>query len=91
VNVANQKYQIFPNPAKIGEDIFVSGLLGVGNILEIEVYSVDGKSVQTLSVGDWKNDGGKLKLDFQQIPTGIYLLKVIEVNGNTSILRVNFK
>jgi hypothetical protein len=91
VNVVNQQYQIFPNPAKIGEDIFVSGLLGVGNILEIEVYSVDGKSVQTLSVGDWKNDGGKLKLDFQQIPTGIYLLKVIEVNGNTSILRVNFK
>lgn len=69
-------YEIYPNPTN--GNITVSG----ANINEVEVYNLCGQKVLTV------NGSQNVNVDMSALESGVYMVKVIEVNGNSTVNKV---
>ena len=73
-NVA--KYNIYPNPTN--GNITVSG----SEINMVEVYNLCGQKVQSV------NGSQNVNVDMSALATGVYMVKVIDNNGNSTVNKV---
>ena len=73
---AGSSYEIYPNPTN--GNITVSG----ANINMVEVYNLCGQKV--VSVNGTQN----VNVDMSALESGVYMVKVIEVNGNSTVNKV---
>lgn len=73
---AGSSYEIYPNPTN--GNITVSG----ANINEVEVYNLCGQKVLTV------NGAQNVNVDMSALESGVYMVKVIEVNGNSTVNKV---
>ena len=64
------KVKVYPNPAKDEIIIEISGDLN--NLLNYELYSIDGRLIQKGKINKTKN-----KIDISKIDAGIYILKIL--------------
>ena len=69
-------YEIYPNPTN--GNITVSG----ANINMVEVYNLCGQKVLTV------NGAQNVNVDMSALESGVYMVKVIEVNGNSTVNKV---
>lgn len=72
-------FNIFPNPAKgkIYLDFELNEINEI-NIIKIELLDSEGKIARTLlSNNDWQENTNVLPLDINDVPTGVYTIKVI--------------
>lgn len=63
---------IYPNPAN--DKIFISPQYKIVGELEIEIYSVDGKSLKSIQLKDIANTN--LSIDIQELKAGFYFIKI---------------
>ena len=77
---AAQKITVYPNPAK---DVLTIGGIGVGESYTATIVSVLGKQVSTsLVVG-----GTSAGLNVKNLAAGVYLLELVDTNGEKQTLR----
>lgn len=69
-------YEIYPNPTN--GNITVSG----ANINMVEVYNLCGQKVVSV------NGSQNVNVDMSALESGVYMVKVIEVNGNSTVNKV---
>ena len=69
-------YEIYPNPTN--GNITVSG----ANINMVEVYNLCGQKVVSV------NGAQNVNVDMSALESGVYMVKVIEVNGNSTVNKV---
>ena len=72
----NSSYEIYPNPTN--GNITVSG----ANINMVEVYNLCGQKVVSV------NGSQNVNVDMSALESGVYMVKVIEVNGNSTVNKV---
>lgn len=72
----SSSYEIYPNPTN--GNITVSG----ANINMVEVYNLCGQKVLTV------NGSQNVNVDMSALESGVYMVKVIEVNGNSTVNKV---
>ena len=73
---AGSSYEIYPNPTN--GNIMVSG----ANINMVEVYNLCGQKVVSV------NGSQNVNVDMSSLESGVYMVKVIEVNGNSTVNKV---
>jgi hypothetical protein len=73
-----EKFLVYPNPNRGLFKIESRGL----SISQVEIYDSLGALVQVSETSD------QLMIDIQKHPRGIYILKIIEGNGRTTILKM---
>ena len=73
---AGNSYEIYPNPTN--GNIMVSG----ANINMVEVYNLCGQKVVSV------NGSQNVNVDMSALESGVYMVKVIEVNGNSTVNKV---
>ncbi|MBO7073520.1 MAG: T9SS type A sorting domain-containing protein [Bacteroidales bacterium] len=73
---AGSSYEIYPNPTN--GNIMVSG----ANINMVEVYNLCGQKVVSV------NGAQNVNVDMSALESGVYMVKVIEVNGNSTVNKV---
>lgn len=76
VEEAGNSYEIYPNPTN--GNIMVSG----ANINMVEVYNLCGQKVVSV------NGSQNVNVDMSSLESGVYMVKVIEVNGNSTVNKV---
>ena len=76
ISVNSSSYEIYPNPTN--GNITVSG----ANINMVEVYNLCGQKVLTV------NGSQNVNVDMSSLNSGVYMVKVIEVNGNSTVNKV---
>lgn len=76
VEEAGNSYEIYPNPTN--GNIMVSG----ANINMVEVYNLCGQKVVSV------NGAQNVNVDMSALESGVYMVKVIEVNGNSTVNKV---
>lgn len=76
VEEAGNSYEIYPNPTN--GNITVSG----ANINMVEVYNLCGQKVVSV------NGSQNVNVDMSSLESGVYMVKVIEVNGNSTVNKV---
>lgn len=69
-------YEIYPNPTN--GNIMVSG----ANINMVEVYNLCGQKVVSV------NGAQNVNVDMSALESGVYMVKVIEVNGNSTVNKI---
>lgn len=72
---AGLAFDIFPNPAQ--SELTVTAEC---NIASVEIYDISGKQVQTTNV----KGTNSINLDVADLHSGIYLVRVTDVNGNVA-------
>lgn len=74
------KYKIYPNPT--------NGILNVdlnkNNFRTIEVYSIDGKKIKSFDISFKK----LVKIDLAHYPTGVYIIKLLDLKGKISSSKI---
>ncbi|MCR5036344.1 MAG: T9SS type A sorting domain-containing protein [Bacteroidales bacterium] len=73
---AGSSYEIYPNPTN--GNITVSG----ANINMVEVYNLCGQKVVSV------NGSQNVNVDMSALESGVYMVKVVEVNGNSTVNKV---
>ncbi len=73
---AGSSYEIYPNPTN--GNITVSG----ANINMVEVYNLCGQKVVSV------NGAQNVNVDMSALESGVYMVKVIEVNGNSTVNKI---
>lgn len=73
---AGSSYEIYPNPTN--GNIMVSG----ENINMVEVYNLCGQKVVSV------NGSQNVNVDMSSLESGVYMVKVIEVNGNSTVNKI---
>lgn len=76
VEEAGNSYEIYPNPTN--GNIMVSGT----NINMVEVYNLCGQKVVSV------NGAQNVNVDMSALESGVYMVKVIENNGNSTVNKV---
>lgn len=76
VEEAGNSYEIYPNPTN--GNIMVSG----ANINMVEVYNLCGQKVVSV------NGAQNVNVDMSALESGVYMVKVIENNGNSTVNKV---
>ncbi|MCC7502934.1 MAG: T9SS type A sorting domain-containing protein, partial [Flavobacteriales bacterium] len=69
-----QGLSVFPNPA--GREVFV--VSSVGPLRSVELLAIDGRMIRSLPVM-----GTNAYFDLASVPSGIYFIKVLSVEGTT--------
>ena len=69
-------YEIYPNPTN--GNIMVSG----ANLNMVEVYNLCGQKVVSV------NGAQNVNVDMSALESGVYMVKVIEVNGNSTVNKI---
>lgn len=72
----SSSYEIYPNPTD--GNIVVRG----GNINTVEVYNLCGQKVASV------NGSQNVNVNMSALESGVYMVKVIEVNGNSTVNKV---
>jgi hypothetical protein len=73
VTKTDDEVSIYPNPARSHVNVVFDAALGVKNIA---VYNLIGKLVSI-----YKVNGNSAKLDIEEIPAGIYFIRLINSQG----------
>lgn len=76
-------FSVYPNPAKF--ELFVACANQMSGGLDIELYSVSGQLLSSMSNGTFDGNG-RMKLDVSGLPDGMYFLR-LSSEGNQSVHR----
>lgn len=80
----NSSSLLFPNPAKDFVQIDVKKFSGQN--LEVNIYSGEGKLMQSISEGAAQQSSGLLKIDLKELPSGLFLIE-LKSNQTTEMIK----
>ena len=81
---ANNHFSVYPNPVS-GEYINISG--NVSSIENIKIYNAFGQIMRIIKTK--RETSTLLRLSVENLPTGIYLLKVTLNSGETAVYKLS--
>lgn len=71
VENSREDFAVFPNPVR--ERLYIQSPQSSGQVLEMQLFSLDGRSIRKMEVLE---NGSRIGLDVAELPRGVYLLRL---------------